>query len=294
MIVRTPLVAFDSRISIKAESLQPFGSYKIRGVLEAVRRADPEILRFGLLAASAGNLAQPVAGIARERGLYCRIFLPETAPPVKKGAIRALGAEVVELPFAEVWAMVQDPRRAPGPGLFFHPVRTPGLTEGYGTIVDEILADAPDTDAIVVPYGVGGLSLGVARRVRELGARVDVYTCEPETAAPMIASLRERRPARVDRRGSFVDAIGTPEVLPEVYDTLVPLLKGGIEVSLPEVRKAMHILLFEKKLVSEGAGAAALAGALQLDERSGGKYRRIVGILSGGNITPTVLRELVF
>lgn len=290
--LRTPLLMLDERISLKAENLQPFGSYKIRGVSRAIRQADPETLRLGLSAASAGNMAQPVAAFARTLKLSCRIYLPDTAPPVKKGAIRRLGAQLVELPFREVWSLVQEGRPSQDLGLFFHPTRTPGLTEGYGEIVDEILVDLPETDAIVVPFGVGGLSLGVVRRLRELGSRAAVYTCEPETAAPMFASMRTRKPLKVDRRSSFVDAIGTPEVLPEVFELLVPMLAGSLAVSLEEIRKAMGTLLFEKKLVCEGAGAAALAGALKLAETS--EHKKIVALLTGGNVTPTVLRELVF
>lgn len=287
--LRTPLLSYDDRIFLKPENLQPYGSYKIRGVHRAFLSAPEAQLKQGLFAASAGNMAQPVAALAAARGYPCRIYVPDSAPEIKKDAIRKLGAQLLELPFAQLWEMVRTPP-LDRPGLFIHPVFTPGLLEGYGSLADEILQDAPNVDAVIVPFGVGGLSLGLARGFQRLGQNVQIYACEPETAAPFQASMREGRPMAIERKPSFVDAIGTPEVLPEVFAELQAHGVRSLVLSLDEITTALRILFDRQKLVCEGAGAAALAGALQIAQRS--EHKNIVSILSGGNISGDVFMNL--
>lgn len=286
MALRTPLLMHSSAVLIKPENLQPFGSYKIRGVEMALRFSS----KRKIAAASAGNMAQAVAYLAKNLGMPCRIFVPDSAPEVKKEAIRQLGATLTELPFHEVWEMVKNPPRQANE-LFVHPVFTPGLLQGYGTIAEEILRDAPDADAVIVPFGVGGLTLGIARALRRLGSKATVFACEPISAAPFHASRKAGRPTLINRIPSFVDAIGTPEVLPEVFREAVELNVESLVVSLAEIKTALRTLAVQHKLICEGAGAAALAGAEQLARTSG--YRRIVGVLTGGNISPVTLNEIL-
>lgn len=283
MIVRSPLLRHPCapNILLKAENLQPFGSYKIRGVSEAVRSAPLETLRAGLRAASAGNMAQAVAHLAKVFEVPCQIYVPDSAPEVKKQAIRNLGAELIERPFQEVWNLVRHPPRDLS-GLFIHPVFTPGLLAGYGTIATELLEDRPRLGAVVIPFGVGGLTLGVARALKNLRPDILVYTCEPETAAPLKASLVAGSPQRVERKPSFIDAIGTPEVLPEVFDLVRPLITDSVVVSLAETRSAMMSLASDCKLICEGAAAASFAAALRLTAEE--PDLEVACILSGGNI----------
>jgi threonine dehydratase len=297
--LHTPLISYSSRIVLKPENLQPFGSYKIRGVSAAIECCNTRQLRNGLVAASAGNMAQAVAYEARRRGLPCRIFVPDTAPEVKKDAIRKLEAEVLELPFQKVWEIVRqyDPTTADknltGGGLFFHPVFTRGLLEGYGSIVQEILADDSRVDAIVVPFGVGGLTLGLAKALDFFGAQhVQVYACEPETAAPYRASFEAGYAKTVSRTPSFVDAIGTPETLPQVFNQARKYNVQSLVVTLEQTRSAIRELALHHKLICEGAAAAALAGAQQL-LLSDCRHRRVAAILTGGNIAPTVFNEIM-
>lgn len=288
LVLRTPLISFNERIQLKPECLQKFGSYKIRGLISAINEALPHRIVHGLEAASAGNLAQPLAHLAQLHKIPCRIHVPIEAPEVKKLAIRRLGAEVIELPFLDVWKLVQNPPEIAG--LFVHPVFTPGLLQGYGTIAQEILADAPDADAVVVPFGVGGLTLGIARALRELNSTAHVYGCEPETAAPLSLSIAQTKACTIQRVASFVDAIGTSEVLPAVFNESQSLKVKSLTVTLEQIRAAMLDLLTSHKIVTEGAGAAALAGAINLAKYS--DRRKVVAVLSGGNIAPQLFFKL--
>lgn len=283
LILRTPLIPFRSgagSIFLKPENLQPFGSYKIRGVKSAIEQAPIEFLRNGISAASAGNMAQAVAYWAGQHRLRCRIFVPDSAPQLKKQAILDLGAELIEKPFQTIWEMVQRPPKEME-GLFVHPVFTPGLLDGYGTIADELIADLPQLDAVVIPFGVGGLTLGMARRLKKINPDLRIYACEPETAAPLFASLKLGQAKSIKRIPSFIDAIGTPEVLPRVFQEIKNLVSGSVVVSLDQVRMAMKELFITHKLVCEGAAAASLAAAKILNAEN--PQLKIACILTGGN-----------
>lgn len=289
MIIRTPLLQFSpgkNKIFLKPENLQAFGSYKIRGVTSAVKCASERVLNQGLVAASAGNMAQAVAFMAQKLKVNCTIYVPNSAPQIKKQMITALGANLIELPFEEVWHLVKHPPQNRD-GLFIHPVFTPGLLEGYGQIARELLTDRPELDAVVIPFGVGGLTLGMARTLKVLKPAIEIYACEPETAAPLAASLSLGRPIQIDRRASFVDAIGTPEVLPQVFAEAKALLSGSIVVGIDEIRASVNVLARISKLVCEGAAAASVAAGMRLAQKNPNK--EIACILTGGNVPQQVL-----
>lgn len=291
LILRTPLISHQNNLQnifLKPENLQPFGSYKIRGVLAAIQSADESQLKIGITAASAGNMAQAVAFLAQQLKINCQIFVPDSAPEIKKLAIKKMGAKLVEIPFSEVWEMVRNPK--PIPGFFIHPVFTPGLLEGYGTIADEILTDRPSLQAVVIPFGVGGLTLGVARRFKKLKPEIKIYCCEPETAAPLKASLIAGKASQVQRIPSFVDAIGTPEVLEEVFQLARDIVEDSIVVPLSQIQNAMKNLLVSNKLVCEGAAATSLAAAQQLIQKN--PKLEIACILTGGNVPTDLIRNL--
>jgi threonine dehydratase len=289
MILRSPLIAAHGipGVFLKAENLQPFGSYKIRGIDYLVKHTPSELLKNGLCAASAGNMAQAVAFVARERGLRCKVFLPDSAPEVKKNAIRELGAEIVELPFQEVWALVRGDSKIPCEGIFIHPALTPLLLKGYESLAEEIIDDLPMLDALVVPFGVGGLTTALARVMKRRKPQAKVYACEPETAAPLHFSLLAKRPVSIQRIPSFIDAIGTPEVLPAVFDEISQLVSESLVVSLEQARKAIHWLYSQHHLVCEGASGVSLAAAERLVKN--GRHQKVVAVLSGGNISPSEL-----
>jgi len=292
--LRTPLVPLGvhddgRRILLKLENLQPIGSFKIRGAANAMAIAGREALADGVYTASAGNMAQGVAWGARQLGVRCRVVVPDGAPQAKTAAVERLGGEVLRVPFDEWWQTMLDHGHPDIVGLFIHPFADPGVMAGNGTIGLEILEDAPDVDAIVVPYGGGGLSAGIASAVRAMKPSVRIYAAEVETAAPFAASLRQGSPATIDATPTFVDGIGGKGVFAEMWPLTSLLLAGSLVASLEEVAAAIRLLAERNRVVAEGAGAAAVAAALnrQLDAHS------IVCVVSGGNIDLDVLAAIL-
>lgn len=296
MILRTPLIAYGTQdhecnVFLKAENLQVFGSYKIRGVLAAVGVSDKKILEHGLIAISAGNMAQSVAYVAKKLNIPCKIFIPNSAPEIKKLAIKKLGAEIIELPFEKIWEMVKNGKLADHPGLLIHPVFTKGILQGYGNIAKEIIEDLLEVDAIVIPFGVGGLTLGMVKVIKELKPHIDIYTCEPSTASPLSTSLKAGRAMKIERIPSFIDAIGTPEVLEFVYENLKDSIEGSIVVSPEEAMISIKNVLLNNKLFCEGASGVSVAAALKLARE--GKYKNIACVLSGGNMSPELVTNML-
>jgi threonine dehydratase len=229
LAVRTPLLRLpleDVDIYLKLETLQPIGSFKIRGAGNAMRSAPRDLLDRGVYTASAGNMAQGVAWCAREMGIPCTVVVPDDAPRAKLDAIERLGARALLVPFADWWTVLEEHRYPGLDGLFVHPVADPAVIAGNGTIGLEILEDLPDVDAVLVPFGGGGLSGGIASAIRAEKPRVPVYACEIETAAPLAKSWAAGAPSSVDRIPSFVDGIGGKSVLPEMWDLLRAVLEG--------------------------------------------------------------------
>jgi threonine dehydratase len=291
--VRTPLVRLNvdapAEIWLKLEVLQPVGAFKLRGAANAVLSTDPELVRDGLWTASAGNMSQGVAWCARLLGVPCRVVVPTGAPQAKLAATRRLGAEITEVSVDE-WFEVFTTRSHDGmTGLFVHAFADEAVMAGNGTIGLELAEDLDDFDAVVLPFGGGGLACGVASALRVLRPDVRVYAAEADTGAPLAASLEAREPVRVDYRQSFVDGIGGPTVLPEMLALSRELLDGSIVVSLDEIAASVRLLAERARVVSEGAGAAGLAAALSGKAGEG----RVVVVVSGGNIDLEVLARIL-
>ena len=294
--IRSPLVRLDIpgtpvEVWLKLECLQPIGSFKIRGAANAMALADPALLARGVYTGSAGNMAQGVAFEARRRRIPCRVIVPDTAPAAKLDAIARLGATAVPVPFAEWWAVLRDHGRPGEDGFFVHPVSDPYVIAGNGTIGLEIVEEIPDLRAVVVPYGGGGLSCGIAAAVRALRPGVPVYAAEVETAAPLAASLHAGRPVEVPHTRSFVDGIGAAGLLPEMWPLVRSLLAGSRVVALEDVCAAIRLLAERARIVAEGAGAAAVAAAL--GENPGIADGPVVAVVSGGNIDARVLAAIL-
>ncbi len=282
--VRTPLVRFtgDSArdIHLKLENLQPIGSFKLRGAANAMALASPAELADGVSTASAGNMAQGVAWCARARGIRCRVVVPEHAPRTKTEAIERLGGEVIRVPFDQWWQTLIDRGRPGFDGLFVHPFADTAVMAGNGTVALEIFDDLADIDAIIVPYGGGGLACGIAAAARAVSPRTKVYAVEVDTAAPLHASLAAGRPVQVTRTPTFIDGMGSGGLFDDMWPLVQSLLAGSIVVSVAQVAAAVKTLAERARIVAEGAGAAALAAAQ--DPALDGQ--RIVCIVSGGNI----------
>lgn len=283
--IRTPLVRLNvadapAEIWLKLENLQPIGSFKIRGAINAMSQIPQEALARGVLTASAGNMAQGVAWCARERGIPCTVIAPETAPATKIKAIERLGGRVIRVPFERWWQAFQD-RAYPGvDATFIHAFDDPDVMAGNGTIGLEIMEDLPDVDAIVVPWGGGGLTCGIAAAVHALGARCRLLAAEVEGAAPLGPSLAAGQPEVIDYRPSFIDGIGSRTVFPRMLELARGLIDGALLASVAGVAAAIAVLAESNRIIAEGAGACPVACALSGMAGSG----RVVCVVSGGNI----------
>jgi threonine dehydratase len=297
--IRTPLLRLDPRevadsepgIWLKLECLQPIGSFKIRGASNAMALADPEALAEGVYTASAGNMAQGVAFAARRMGVSCRVIVPDSAPRAKLDAIRRLGAETVPIPYDEWWDVLREHGHPDERGLFIHPVSDRAVIAGNGTIALEILEDLHDVATILVPYGGGGLSCGIASAVKALRPQARVYATEVETAAPFAASLEAGEAVSIDRVPSFVDGIGGGSVLEEMWPLARSLLDGVHVMSVEEICDAIRVLATRAHVVAEGAGGSSVAAALSANVDFGDGP--VVAIVSGGNIDTEVLRTIL-
>jgi threonine dehydratase len=294
VVPRTPLIRIEGLdngdLYLKLESLQPIRSFKLRGAGNAMALLTPEQLATGVYTASAGNMAQGVAWAARSRGARCTVVVPDGAPQTKLDGIRRLGAETVSLPYDEWWSILATHRYEPlEPAQFIHPVSDVAVMAGNGTIGLEILEDLPDVDAVLVPFGGGGLSCGIAAAIRGLRPEVRVYGCEVETAAPLRAAIAAGGAVETTRTPTFVDGIGARTMLAEMWPPAHRLLAGSLVVSLDEVATALRMLVERAAVVGEGAaGAAVAAGMRGLAGRG-----RVVCVVSGGNIDPAVLATIL-
>jgi threonine dehydratase len=292
--LRTPLVRLNSveapaQIYLKLENLQPIGSFKIRGATNAMAHLSPETLSRGVLTASAGNMAQGVAWRARELGIPCTVVAPETAPDTKIKAIERLGGRVIKVPFEDWWRAFET-RSFPGvDATFIHAFDDLHVMAGNGTIALEIMEDLRDVDAIVIPWGGGGLACGIASGMRALNSKCRIYAAEVATAAPLVVSLAAGAPTAVDYQPSFVDGIGAKVVFPQMLERAQKLIDGSLVAELDEVKMALRLMAERNRVIAEGAGACALACALAGKAGTG----KVVCIVSGGNIDFAKLCEIL-
>jgi threonine dehydratase len=292
--LRTPLVRLDApespaEIWLKLENLQPIGSFKIRGAANAIRQARPDELQAGVVTASAGNMAQGVAWAAREAGVPATIVVPDHAPATKLAAIERLGGRVIKVPFEEWWTAIEEARFDGVEGLFVHPVYDSRVMAGNGTIGLELADDLEEFDTVLIPWGGGGLTVGIASAVKALRPEVRIVPVEPETGAPLAASLAAGSPQGIDYRPSFVDGSGSRAILPRMWEAAQGLLDGSEIATLEETAAAVRVLAERARVVAEGAGA--LAAAVALSGRAGAG--RIVCIVSGGNIDSNKLATIL-
>ena len=292
--IRTPLVrlAVDdapAKIYLKLENLQPINSFKIRGATNAVRSARKDQLTDGLVTASAGNMAQGVAWAARDLGVKATIAVPEHAPEAKLAAIERLGGHVVKLPYEDWWNVIVTSKLEGVKGLFVHPVQDPAVMAGNGTIGLEIVEDLPDVDAVVIPYGGGGLTVGIASVIRALAPWAKVYTAEPATGAALAAAIAAGEPVDVDYHPSFVDGSGSRRVLDTMWPLVQPLIDGALTVPIDRAAAAVRLIAERTRVIAEGAGALATAAALAGEAGTG----KVVCIVSGGNINLAKLAEIL-
>ncbi len=296
VVLRTPLVRLDAadevsrgtELWLKLECLQPVRSFKLRGAYNAVAKlaeVDPAALTEGVWTVSSGNMAQALAWSARALGVPCTVYVPDSVPRVKLANVLRYGATPVELPFLELVTLLQARHREGTRGRFVSPFSDPDVMAGAGTIGLELLEDLPEIDAIVAPWGGGGLICGIASAIKALRPGIRIYASEVDTSAPLAASLAAGRPVDVPFTPSFVDGINNPTTWPEMFELSQGLVDGSIVVSREQTAAAARLVIERNRVIPEGAAATAVAAALSGRAGPG----RIACVVSGGNIGTNTL-----
>jgi threonine dehydratase len=212
------------------------------------------------------------------------VLVMDTAPAAKLSAIERLGATIVTTTYDECWRAVESHHSDRMTGRLIHPFDDDDFMSGNGTAALEILEDLPDADAVIAPIGGGGLLAGLGCVLHALKPDARLYGAEPETAAPLAASLKANTPVRFEGwTASFVDGAGGKSVLPSMWPLLSSVVSDSIVVSLAEAAEAMRFTADRCHIVMEGAAACAVAAARSPRMAAAG-HRKIVAVVSGGNI----------
>ena len=299
--MKTPLVRLHlddapAEIWLKLESLQPIGSFKLRGAANAILSAPRAELAEGVVTTSTGNMAQGVAFMARALGIPATIVVPDNASQAKLAAVERLGGRVVRVPWETWWSAIEADRDQAlvdlegVDGYFVHPVRDPPVMAGNGTIGLELAEQLEDIDAVMIPWGGGGLTTGVASALRAVSPSTKVYVCEPETGAPVSAAIaNDGASTPVEFKQSFVDGAGSGSLLSDMWELARPLVTDAFPISLESVAATVKLLVERGRIVAEGAAALPVAAAIAGAAGEG----RIVCIVSGGNIDSGRLAEIL-
>jgi threonine dehydratase len=277
---------------LKQENQQPVGAFKLRGAHYAISRIPPERRAHGVVTHSSGNHGQAVAYAARTFGIPAVVVMPEDSVPLKLERVRALGAEVVLVPAAERLTVTSQLATERGLNVV-PPYDHPDVIAGQGTVGLEILDDLPDVDVVLAPVGGGGLISGIAVAVKSLNPEIRVIGVEPELAADARDSLRAGRLVQwpVSQLGRTV-ADGLRAPLSELtLAHITALVDDIITVSEDEIRSAVVTLARRAGIVAEPSGAVATAAYLH--RPAGIPAGKVAAVISGGNIDPALLRELL-
>jgi len=270
--------------------LQPIGSFKLRGAASAILSAPRDELAAGVVTTSTGNMAQGVAWMARELGIPATIVVPDNASMSKLVAVERLGGRIVRVTWDEWWAAMEAGGTEGIGGYFVHPVLNHQVMAGNGTIGLELVEDLDEFDAVLIPWGGGGLTTGIASAVKTLRPETKVYVCEPETGAPVRAAFANGGvPVKVEYTASFIDGAGSGGLLPGMWENAHALVTDAFSVALDDAAGAVRLLLERARVVAEGAAALPVAAAVAGLAGTG----RVVCIVSGGNIDPHRIAEIL-
>jgi threonine dehydratase len=295
-LVRAPFDGVSGQVWLKAESLQPIGAFKIRGAANKILQLTPEEVRRGVITYSSGNHAQGVAYAARAVGAKAVIVMPSNAPAIKRAATIALDAEVVDVGPAssERLAKAEELVRAHG-YVVVPPYDDEKIIAGQGTCGLEIVEQLPDVDLVLSPVSGGGLLSGVAAAVKQLKPSAKVYGVEPELAADTAESFRTGKivewPAELTTR-TIADGLRTQSVGVRNFAHLQAFVDGIVTVTEAEIRATMRAIVMTGRLVPEPSGAVA-AAALLFHAAELPAYRKAAAIVSGGNVDPKLLAEVL-
>lgn len=292
--LRTPVIASnaappDREVWLKLENLQAIGSFKVRPIGNAVLSRTSADLARGIYTASSGNSALGVAWMAGRLDIKATAVVPDNAPEAKLAELRRLGADIVTLPFAEWWRVIETGRLAGLDGLYIDAVRDPAALAGDATIGAELVEQLGDLDAVFVPFGGGGLASGIACAMKALRPGVRIVACELDSAQPMRAAMAAGGPVEVSADPGFVSGVGYGSVLPEMWPLVSTMIDEVVTVSLNQVTAAIRALATGNHVIAEGAGAVSVAAALF----GAHHHRNICAIVSGGNIDTALLGQIL-
>jgi threonine dehydratase len=297
-LLRTPLIHYPAlddltgaRVLVKHENYQPVGAFKVRGGVNLISQLSPENRMRGVIAASTGNHGQSVAYAARLFGVRASVVVPEKANPIKVSAMEKLGAEVLfygpDFDAAREQAEALSKKRN---CRYIHSGNEPALISGVGTIALEIIEDAPDVSAIVVPVGGGSGAAGACIAAKSIDPGIEVIGVQSERAPAAYKSWRERRLIE-DKMETAAEGLATRVAFELPQRILWKLLDDFILIGEDDIRRGISLFVEKAHTLAEGAGAAPLACLLKLRERLAG--RTVALVLSGGNITIDQLRTAI-
>ena len=291
-VIYAPKLKKGAEIYLKTENLQVTGSFKVRGAYYKMSQLTDEEKSRGVIACSAGNHAQGVALAARENGIKAVICLPDGAPISKVEATKSYGAEIclVEGVYDDAYKKAQELRDENG-YTFIHPFNDPDVSAGQGTIALELAEQVPDLDAVIVPIGGGGLISGVAYTIKSLNPNVKVYGVQASGAPSMLNSIHDSHIERLESVFTIADGIAVKEPGSLTYDICSKYVDEIVTVTDDEISAAILALMEQHKLVTEGAGAVAVAAAMF--DKVDIKGKKTVCLLSGGNIDVTILSRVI-
>jgi threonine dehydratase len=290
----SPLVSCDlappgKTIRLKLENLQPIGSFKVRPIANAVLSRNRAELNAGIYTTSSGNSALGVAWMARRLGISATAVVPANAPEAKLEKLRRLGARI-EVRANEIWwRAIEAGTLDDQEGTYIDAVRDPASLAGDATIGLEILEQWPDVEAILVPFGGGGLASGIACAVRALRPEVKIIACELASAHPLRSAFDAGAPTPVAHDAGFVSGVGYGSVLPEMWPLARSMIDGVVTVSLAQVAQTIKLLAENNRIVAEGAGALSVAAALAAQYSPS----RVCAVISGGNIDSSVFAAIL-
>jgi threonine dehydratase len=298
VVARTPLLSapdlsaeVGGEVRLKAESLQRIGAFKARGANNFVLQLSEAELSRGVITYSSGNHGQAVALAAGLRGARAVVVMPTTAPQVKQAGAKGLGAEVILEGTTSLERKVRAEKIAGEQGLVMvPPFDHPWIIAGQGTVGLEIVEEWPEVDTVVIPVGGGGLAAGVAAAVRRVKPDAFIVGVEPEGAASMRAALDAGQPVSLKSVDTIADGLAPVRTGELTFQHMRDLADEVVTVSDADIREAARFLLQRQKLVVEFSGAAAVAAI-----RSGkvqARGRRVAAVLSGGNLDPSLMKEL--
>jgi threonine dehydratase len=299
-VLHTPLVRLtsvtDAVAYLKPESLQPIGSFKLRGAYNAVAQLSEAARRRGVITYSSGNHGQGVAYAARAFGIPAVIVMPSNAPQIKRDATTALGAQIVDVGPASSERRERAEALAAEHGYaIIPPYDDPAIIAGQGTCGLEILADCPDVDLVLAPVGGGGLLSGVAAAIRQQRAECHVIGVEPELAGDAAASLRQGRIVQYTAEQTtrtIADGLRTQSIGTLNFAHIQRYVERVITVTEYEIEQAMRRIAWDARLIAEPSGAVATA-ALLFHRQELPPHRTAVAIISGGNAEPAILLRVL-